>query len=360
MFKLNVKRVIKWFIPYGILQLRKKIRRRQLNLPAAVSIEASTLCQLRCRGCPIDRQKQEFFSLGAGYLKFYDFKNFIDKHPFIKTVELAKRGEIFTNPQLLDIIQYAHAKDVALTAGVGVNFNTVSDEMLEALVKYQFRFMTIALDGVTQKTYSLYREGGDFDKVISNIKRLNEYKAEYQSEFPILQWQFVLMKDNEHDVVRAKEMAKELNMQMHFKPTWGDNIAEYFIRNGEKSGFENQELLKKETGLKYLTRNEYYEAHKQDWGAREYRLCQALWVSPQINWDGRLFGCIDAIDDDFGINVFKVGLEKALKSKYYVRAKKMLQGKYPPSHDSRHIPCINCVNYKNRIKNNDFITEFDT
>jgi MoaA/NifB/PqqE/SkfB family radical SAM enzyme len=360
MTKMNFKRVVKWFVPYGVLQLRHKIlSKRYRGLPQTVQLEASTLCQLKCKGCPIDRHKKDFYNLGGGYLKFTEFKKFINKHPFIKHIELANKGEIFMNPDLLDIIKHAYEKGVALSAGIGTNFNTVSDELIEALVKYKLRFITIALDSASQETYSLYRENGNFDTVISNIKQVNKYKSAYKSEFPVLQWQFILSKASQHEVIKAKEMAKELNMMMHFKPTWGEDEGNYVSRAGLKEGFENPELLKKQTGMECLTRKEYYAVYKRDW-CQQYFVCQKLWRAPQINWDGRLLGCQEIIDQDFGVNVFKIGLKRALNSKNFVYAKKMLQGKLPPSVDSSHIPCVNCIHYKNRVLNNDFITEFDT
>ena len=42
-------------------------------------------------------------------------------------------------------------------------------------------------------------------------------------------------------------------------------------------------------------------------------VCWRLWISPHINWDGRLVGCCFNFFGDYG-NVFKDGLQKCLKS----------------------------------------------
>jgi MoaA/NifB/PqqE/SkfB family radical SAM enzyme len=218
--------------------------------------------------------------LGSGYLKYKHFKQFLDKHKFIRAIELSRSGEIFLNPELADIIKYAYEKGVVLTADNGVNFNNVSDETLEALVKYRFRSMTISLDGASQEIYSVYRVNGDFNKVIDNIKRLNRYKEAYKSDYPKLLWQYILMEHNECDIAEAKRLAQELKMTIYFKLTWDVNYKPH-----------DSEMIKRETGLKFLSREEVLANSGKLYS---YAMCYQLWNSPQINWDGRLLGCCSA------------------------------------------------------------------
>jgi hypothetical protein len=285
-------------------------------------------------------RKSSFGAMGAGYLKFNDFERFIDTHLFIKSVELSNSGEIFLNPELLDIIRFAYEKNVVLTAMNGVNFNTVSEEMIEALVKYQFRYITFSIDGASQEIYTLYRVNGNFDRVIMNIRKLNQYKETYNSKFPQLLWQYILMEHNECDVIQAKKLAAELNMEIRFKLPWD---AKYEPRDIE--------MLKKETGLHYFNRDSFLRDTKD---AYNVDMCYQLWLEPQINWDGRLLGCCGVYTADFNVNVFQVGLKKALGAKNYLYAKKMLRGNAPPI-ETAHIPCVKCSNYKTMIANKRFL-----
>ena len=122
--------------------------------PACIGLDASTICQLRCRCCSNSGGyiKQ---CLGSGFLKFEDFKRLINDNPWVRAIELSNWGEIFLNPDLLNIIKYAHEKKVLLNAFNGVNLNTVSHEMPEALVKYGFDSISCSIDGASQETYSI-------------------------------------------------------------------------------------------------------------------------------------------------------------------------------------------------------------
>ena len=209
-------------------------------------------------------------------------------------------------------------------------------------MKYNFKTITFSIDGASQDIYAQYRVNGNFDTVIENIKKLNTYKQKYHSPFPVLKWQFILMEHNENDVIKAKMMAAELQMQIFFKLTWD---AGYIP--------ENVEMLKRETGLKYLSREEVFRNE----GRIYIQMCHQLWDSPQINWDGRLLGCSSVSTDDFGVNVFEIGLQNAINSENYKYAKEMLQGKVGVPPNVKNLPCANCEKYKTMVKTGQYISD---
>jgi MoaA/NifB/PqqE/SkfB family radical SAM enzyme len=63
-----------------------------------------------------------------------------------------------------------------LTADNGVNLNAAKEDVLEGLVKCNFRRITCSIDGASSETYKVYRVGGNLDKVLENIKKINCYK----------------------------------------------------------------------------------------------------------------------------------------------------------------------------------------
>ena len=329
MGRLNIRALAKKILPEFV---QKRIRVLLRNrLPRSVRLKASTLCQLNCKSCYM--RKFNSGTMGTGYLTFSDFQKFIQNNKFVKHIELSNSGEIFLNPDLILILKYAFENNIKLSAYNGVNFNTVSDEIIEALVKYRFRSMTVSIDGASQEIYSLYRVNGNIYTVMENIEKLNKFKQKYKSQFPELVWQYILMEHNECDIVKAKEMAKQLQMKIVFKLTWDPG---YYPKNAA--------MVRKETGLNYLSNEEAVEKE-----GREYAImtiCHQLWTCPQINWDGRLLGCCGIFTDDFGVNVFETGLKKAINSENYRYAKRMLEGKIDVKKNTKNIPCVNCHSYK--------------
>jgi MoaA/NifB/PqqE/SkfB family radical SAM enzyme len=184
--------------------------------PRAIRLETSSFCQLRCPSCPTTARAIHP-AVGSGFLRLDDFRKLLDENPSLTLIELSNYGEIFLNPQLPRILELAHRRNVAVNAANGVNLNHVRDEVLEAIVKFQLRIMTCSIDGASQETYRHYRVRGNFDKVIGNIRRINELKQLHRSEFPRLRWQFIVFGHNEHELPKARRMAQELEMEFYVK-----------------------------------------------------------------------------------------------------------------------------------------------
>lgn len=306
--------------------------------PRKIRLEASTLCQLRCPCCSAAARKTES-TIGFGYLKFRDFKNLLDQNGFLKEIELSNYGEIFLNPELDLIIEYACEKKVQLLAENGVNFNTVTDRMLETLVKNRFRLLLISIDGASPQTYQRYRVNGNFDSVIENIRKLNTYKAYYHSDFPRLVWQYVIFGHNEHEIPAARRIADELGMRFIPKLSW-----DAFF-----SPIKNPAFVKEASGLAASDCEEDRKMLGAEYGAS---FCRMLWEEPQINWDGKILGCCCNYWKEFFGNAFTDGLLPALNGEPIAYARAMLQGLKPARKD---IPCATCDLYLERAKANKWL-----
>ncbi len=301
--------------------------------PKAIRLEATTACQLKCPLCPTGKEDIAK-SIGVGFLKFQNFKHLVDKNPGVIKIELSNWGEMFLNTKLIDIIRYAYQKNVSLTANNGVNLNTASPEILEALVKYRFHSITCSIDGASPETYSIYRRGGDFQKVISNIKTINKYKEKYQRRCPRLIWQFIAFGYNEHEIEAAEKLAADLGMEFNLKLSSHDSF----------SPIKNKELVRKKSCWGVASRAEYRHKYNAEYLADH--ICAQLWTFPQINFDGKMLGCCNNYWGDYG-NVFTDGLLQCLNNERIDHARAMVTGEKPRRED---IPCSNCFVYHSREK----------
>ena len=315
----------------------KFIYKSKADLPTKISLEACSLCQLNCPACWVrlgeEKIKKEE---GFGYLRFKDFKKFVDDNPQINEIELSNSGEIFLNPELDKIIKYAHKKKIVLTAYNGVNMNTLSDEIAEILVKYQFKGMTVSIDGATPDIYKIYRRGGDLNKVIANIKKINEFKKKYNSKFPIMTYKFIIFNHNIEDIPLAKKLAKELNMNIKFE----QNCRPWYAPLSAEQKARAEKLL----GSALESKSEKQSLNEYKNGKSNWFFCQDLFLSPQIDWNGKLLGCCYSLVSTFDVNVFEEGLLKALNQQKVLYAKQMVTDfSTPPKKD---ILCSSCSVYE--------------
>ncbi|HNS00786.1 MAG TPA: radical SAM protein [Anaerolineae bacterium] len=308
--------------------------------PVKIRLEASSACQLRCPSCPTAQGIIGKSAVGTGLLKFDDFKALIDQNPGLREIGLSNWGEVLLNPQLVEILAYAHAHNVRINLANGVNLNTASDEALEALVKYGVQEITVSIDGASQETYQQYRVRGNFDTVIGNVRKINAYKQQYGSQAPRLNWQFVIFGHNEHEINRVKALCQELNMTFRPKLNW----------DADFSPVRNKQQVMLDAGLAATTRQDDWEqTHK-------FQQCLQLWNEPQINWDGKVLGCCVNYWQDFGGNVFGDGLEAAVNNEQISYAREMLMGKAPARDD---IPCTSCTKYQRMAAEQVWIKQSD-
>ncbi|MFC1980307.1 radical SAM/SPASM domain-containing protein [Chloroflexota bacterium] len=294
--------------------------------PSKIRLEASSSCQLRCPSCP-NTSKALKPVVGSGFLKLRDFQRLIDENPWVQEIELSNYGEIFLNPELLEVIKHAYKRGVALKAENGVNLNNVRENVLEGLVRYKFRSMTCSIDAATNETYKVYRVKGNFETVIENVKKINLFKQQYQSEYPQLTWQFVIFGHNEHEIALAQKLASALDMSFYLKLAWDDRL----------SPVRDQEYVRQLVGV--TSREEY----KQKYGVEYlHEVCHQLWNAPQINWNGKLLGCCRNFWGDFGVDAFNDGLLESINNDKIKYARDMLLGKKPARED---IPCTTCSLY---------------
>jgi len=239
--------------------------------PSSICIDASTHCNLNCVCCPTGKGSN---GLSKGFLKYNDFKNFVDKYGrFLERIQLSNYGEIFLNPEIFKIIQ--HAENQGIKTYADTNLNYFNDAMAENLVQAKMTGLTISIDGTTNESYSKYRKNGHLDKVLLNIERINKFKNVYNLVKPELTWQFVLFGHNEHEVDHAREMAEELKMHFIVKSNWDPEFSP--------------------TSASGPTDNDLHD-----------NLCNQLWHMPVINFNGNMLGCCVLFDEEYHLgNAFK-------------------------------------------------------
>ncbi|MFA6390029.1 MAG: SPASM domain-containing protein, partial [Patescibacteria group bacterium] len=89
--------------------------------------------------------------------------------------------------------------------------NYLTPELAEGLVRAKLTHLIISLDGYDEKSYLSYREGGDFNKLLENIKLIQEKKRKAGSKYPQIEIQSIHFKEYaEKDIKKIKALAAGL------------------------------------------------------------------------------------------------------------------------------------------------------
>jgi radical SAM protein with 4Fe4S-binding SPASM domain len=251
---------------------RKLKLSRPLNMPPNIMIEPTNVCNLKCPGCPTGRNQLPF---KKGRMLLSDFRKLVDQlGPYAIYAQLWGFGEPFLHPDILEMVAYCKRFDLEVRISTNGQFlenaNTAA-----GLVKSGLDSLKISLDGASQETLQKYRINAGFDKMVEGIRLINEAKKKYQSEYPKLILQFIIMKHNQHEIPLMQELAAKLKMKYKPKSVWvEDDNAEDLLPDDRYSRFVVDPKTKALRPAK-----------------KQPELCPFPWEWAYVNWDGTVLPC---------------------------------------------------------------------
>lgn len=289
-------------------------------------IDTTNICQLKCPLChtglgTVNRDK------GIMHIDLY--KQTIDQiKDYAIWLTLYSWGEPFLNKRIHEFIGYAHDNNIATITSTNLNKPLTADEA-DSVINAGLDVMIISLDGTTQEVYEQYRVGGHLDRVLDNIRLFVERKKALGSQTPYLEWQFIVMRQNEHQMEDAEKMADELGVDsIIFKRVdfpWGEDrpeVAEKWLPRRSE----------------YINENPLDRPYKES-GSR----CWRLWRTSVVNWDGGLAPCCYMTDaaDDFG-DVKTTPIQEIKNNEKYMAARGLFDAKFTPT---TYVGCQDCPVY---------------
>jgi len=178
--------------------------------PYLLIIDPCNFCNLRCPLCPTG-----FNDLGRSQamLSFEHFRHYFDPFaPYLFEVYLHNWGESLLNKEVYRMIEYAQRSNVG--TNLSSNFVEVSSMDLDRILDSGLEYLVVSLDGTTQEVYSKYRVRGNLEKVVTNLSELLRRRRARGLRYPVVEWQYIVMKHNEHQIPDAQRLAKQLDVDL--------------------------------------------------------------------------------------------------------------------------------------------------
>ena len=297
--------------------------------PYEWEIDTTNICQLHC---PLCHTGLDNINRVKGFMPFDLYTKVIDeiKHSVV-WLSLYSWGEPLLHRELPKFIEYAHKNRIGTIISSNLNAH-ISPARARDLVRSGLSVIIISLDGVTQDVYQKYRVGGQLNQVLENIRLLLAAKKQLRSKTPLLEWQFIVMRQNEHQIPEAKKLAKELGVD-----------ALTFKKVDFPHGIYDEQLAKEWLPAGgSLERNERPFDKPYNEGGTDK--CWRLWRSSIINWEGGYSPCCYLTDakDDFG-NVQTQTVKSIWNNENYQSARRLFTEKgYLPD---TPLGCLSCNVY---------------
>ena len=208
--------VLKYANFLAALAARKKGSFHLSHFPVEMTMDISTNCNLRCPYCDVGNRRIRRARL------FMDPAHF-DRHlsSFGMTsffLWLFSAGEPLLHPHAESMV--ASSRQYESFPVISTNLNVpMTPSRADALLTSGLGMLSVALDGATPETYTRYRVGGSFSRVLENLQLLVRRKKALGLKLPFLEWRFLLFRHNQHEIEAAKCLAHELEVDiLEFSP----------------------------------------------------------------------------------------------------------------------------------------------
>ncbi len=298
---INAKKIILSFIVSKIL--RKPV---VWGMPVSYSIEPTNHCNLKCPECPSGLGE---LTRPLGLLKLNDFKNLINQiENTAFYVQLFFQGEPYINKNLPEMIKYARSKNIYVS--ISTNGHFITKKNVDYVLENAPDKLIFSIDGLDETTYQNYRVGGTFKQADEGLKLLTRKRDELGRKIPFIELQFIVMKQNEHQVEELLKYGKE------------NGVDKITLKTMQVSSYEN--------AIKFLPENPKFRRYIIEGKSIKVKSnlknhCFALWRTSVITWDGKVVPCCFDKDANFTLGILNgKSFDEIWRSKEYMQFRKKI------------------------------------
>ena len=330
---LDLKRLMN----YMLIRFQHSLRMvRVFGYPYDVIIDPCNICMLHCPLCPTGLGET---SRRKAIMKFELFKKIIDEiGDYVISVNFTNWGEPLLNRDLPKMVKYCKKVKLIPLVRFDTNLNVDLDEKFcDEILLSGLDILSISIDGVSQKTYEVYRRNGDLAKVLRNIKLLVSRRKNLGLKKPYFIWQFLVFKHNIHEIPLAIRTAHEVGVDMI-------KIASGRVYMGDEAFRPIKELMQISKNI-LVQPGSYWSLYTKDLKKRaRKRFCDWLWKRIVINPDGSVSPCCAYYPQkyDFG-DIVHTSIKELWNSNKYKEARKSAKSRDHVRHVREANVCAICT-----------------
>jgi len=315
-----LKKIFNWISVEASARVRTP---KPWGMPTILQIEPTNRCNLRCSLCPV----AEGLTREAGFMESELFRRIIDEvEEYVFLILLWEWGEPFINPEIYEMIEYAHSKGIRLVSSSNGHIFAHGDHA-EKVVRSGLDSLIVAVDGISQETYTRYRRDGNLETVLTGIRSVVAKKRELNLQTPFINLRFIVMKHNEHEIPLLRHVAESLGVDVYTLKTLypGHDVDPAQDKNNE-----------------FIPENPQYRRFQYTSDFKRIRQvqnpCKNLWRSPAIHWKGVVCPCSFDVEEDYHLGDLK---GTSLRDIWFGDAFRTMRRQFRENWESIHA-CGNC------------------
>ena len=326
-------------------------------LPRFVQLEPVGQCNLKCRMCPVTYRGDGGPGRPPAFMAYETFCRLLEQFPAVSELHLQGLGEPLLHPRFFDMVRHAAAKGIEVSTNT--NLTAFSERRAEDCVASGLARMHVSVDAATPEVYSFIRVGSRLERVLRNLRYLQEAKRLAHAAKPDVRFVMVAMRRNLTELPGLARLAKEhgvgaISVQHLAHDFTEDSLPERYASMREF--VEQETLMNEDPAVVEQAFNAAREAAKE--AEIELRLpnltprpprmhprCDWPWRGAYLSYSGEAMPCCMVATPDrknFG-NMAQQGVAKVWSSADYREFRAQLMTDKPPA------ICSGCAVYQGRF-----------
>ena len=250
--------------------------------PVQLQIEPSSICNLRCRMCNLNKNKGKDF-----ILKLSNYQKILQQLTPLKSINLTGVGESLINPNLTKLIKIAKSKDISVS--LITNAQLLNKKLIKKIIDSKIDIISISMESGIAKTYQSIRLGASFKKLKENCQNLVNYNRQQQQQTEI--YINILLSQQNIDNLQHIFTIIDFAKQIGISNITCQNAHDIRSTKMDNYYFNKNDLLNR----KFQQTKEYAQKAniKIQLPATKIKKnsCYYPWVYPQITSSGQLLPC---------------------------------------------------------------------
>jgi MoaA/NifB/PqqE/SkfB family radical SAM enzyme len=196
-------------------------------LPQKMHIEITNSCNLKCVMCYSPNMKRR-----KHFMKISEFRNILGEaiRHGIRELGLYTTGEAFLHPKAVEFVRIAKREMQIPYVYITSNGTLLTPKKADGIIEAGLDSLNLSIDGASKETYEKIRLGGNFDKLLANLRYLRARRDAAGSTMRIC-ITCVVMRTNERELGDFHAIFGALADEIIFQPV--SNMAGQMVDQWE-------------------------------------------------------------------------------------------------------------------------------
>jgi MoaA/NifB/PqqE/SkfB family radical SAM enzyme len=185
------------------------------KLPSRMYIECTAACNISCTEACCAPETGITKTRQTGMLDFDLFTRVVDEAgPSLVRIDFFNYGEAFLHKRAIEMCEYIKSRFPHIYLYTSTNGLMFTEESARRLARSGIDEVTFSIDGASQETYEKYRQRGNFNIAIRNLRAMADEKGRGRRDLPVLNWRYILFNwnDSDEEMDRARRLAMEIGI----------------------------------------------------------------------------------------------------------------------------------------------------